>query len=71
MWKLSVRRMTPKKIITTLETRPIPEATFCNELRRGRALDKKIAASKYGIAIPNEKRNNARAPRAAEPTVPT
>src|SRR5215475_12739989 len=46
IWKLSVSRMTPKKTRTTLQARPIPEATFCKELSIGRALDKKTAASR-------------------------
>ena len=71
MWKLSVIRITPKNTRTTLEARATPDATFCNEFRTGKARDRKKAASKYGIAMPNENRNNATAPNEAEPTAPT
>ena len=71
MWKLSVIKITPKKIRTTLHTRPTPAAALWKELRSGKARDRKNAESKYGIAIPNEKRNNVKAPSEVDPTVPT
>src|SRR5206468_4141747 len=42
-----------------------------SELKSGSARDRKNADIKYGIAMPNEKSNNASAPSDADPTVPT
>jgi hypothetical protein len=64
-------RITPKNVRTTLQTRPTLAAAFCKEFKSGKARDRKKAASKYGSAIPRQKRNNVSAPSDADPTVPT
>jgi len=64
-----VIRITPKNVMTTLHTSPTPDAAFCREPKSGNARERNTAASRYGIAMPSENRNNAKAPSAAEATL--